>query len=194
MKKIILFDFDGTIADSFDNFLTIIERIREKYALPEIPKEIIEELRNEDARTLIKKLKIPFFKIPFIARDMKKIQGESIEKIQPFKNLPEVLKKLKDKGYFLGILTSNGERNVRNFLKKHDLEKFEFIHCDSSLFGKDKSIEKFLSQNFIEKGNVLYVGDEIRDIFACRKVGIKIIAVGWGFNSKEGLLKNKPDY
>lgn len=194
MIKVILFDFDGTIADSFSNFLEIVSKISSKYKLPEISDDKISELRLYDAKTLVKKLKIPFYKIPFIARDMKKLQHENIEQIRPFGGMPETLYKLKNKGYKLGVITSNGERNVISFIKKNDMNIFDYIYCDSSIFGKDKVIHKFLRKNSISKENVLYVGDEIRDIQACRKVGIKMIAVSWGFNSKEGLVSYYPDF
>lgn len=194
MIKVILFDFDGTIADSFSNFLEIVSKISSKYKLPEISDDKISELRLYDAKTLVKKLKIPFYKIPFIARDMKKLQHENIEQIRPFGGMPETLYKLKNKGYKLGVITSNGERNVISFIKKNDMNIFDYIYCDSSIFGKDKVIHKFLSKNSISKENVLYVGDEIRDIQACRKVGIKMIVVSWGFNSKEGLVSYYPDF
>ena len=43
-------------------------------------------------------------------------------------------------------------------------------------------------------GETLYIGDEVRDIDACRKTGIRIISVTWGFNSKEALCRKNPDF
>lgn len=194
MPKCILFDFDGTIADSFENFLEIVKVLSEKNNLPRLSRDEIEELRDQDARSIIKKLKIPFYKIPQLARDMKALQAESLTKIHPFKGLPEVLQELKNQGYKLGIVTSNSERNVRSFLKKSDLELFESVQSDSSLFGKDRMIAKFLSRNGITREDVIYVGDEMRDIEACRRIGIPIVAVTWGFNSRQGLETLRPDY
>jgi phosphoglycolate phosphatase len=194
VNRVLLFDFDGTIADSFENFLDILDKLTMKYNLPVISREKLEEMRDEEPMTLIKKLKIPFYKIPFIGKDMKKMQQQQIAEIKPIKSLPEVLIKLKILGYKLGIVTSNGKENVELFLKKNNLEVFDYIYSDSSLFGKDKVISKFLKQTAVLSENVLYIGDEIRDIQACKKVGIKIIAVTWGFNLKAGLAKYHPDF
>ncbi len=194
MSKILLFDFDGTIADSFDNFLEIINKLSIKYNLPALPPEELEKLRSEEAKAIIKRLKIPFYKIPFIANDMKKMQQQQITQIKPFKDLPEVLHALKDLGYVLGIITSNGEENVKRFVKHNNVNIFSYIHGDTSIFGKDKVIHKFLKQHTVAKEDVIYIGDEIRDIQACQKVGIKIIAVTWGLNSKEGLANYHPDF
>ncbi len=194
MIRLILFDFDGTIADSFENFLRIIDVMSSKYGLPQISPEEIPELRKESARNLIKKLKVPIYKIPFIARDMKKLQRDQISTLKPFKEFPNILMELKSKNIKLGIATSNGKANVELFLKNNNLELFDYMYCDIGMFGKSSVIKKILKEHKLGTTEVLYVGDEIRDIEASHKAGIKIAAATWGFNSKEGLMKHAPDY
>lgn len=194
MYKVILFDFDGTIADSFDNFLTIVNTLALKHNFRPIAPEEHEWLRTENPQQLMKHLKIPLYKLPFIARDMKRMQQLEIVRIKPFSGLPEVLKELKKRKYRLGILTSNGRENVESFLKENNIELFEFIHTDSSIFGKDKIINKVLTNLKLPPSDIIYVGDEIRDIQACHKAGIKIISVAWGFNLKKGLENHHPDH
>jgi phosphoglycolate phosphatase len=193
MPKVILFDFDGTIADSYNNFLEIYEQLSIKYKFPDIDPNSIERLRDEDARSLINKLNIPMYKIPFLALDMKKLQHSTISNIKTFEGLSDVLFKLKEK-FKLGILTSNSKENVISFLKREDISIFDYIYSDASIFGKDKTIYKFISKNNLDKDDVVYIGDEIRDIKACKKAGVKIISVTWGFNSKSGLVNYDPDY
>lgn len=194
MKKTLLFDFDGTIVDSFANFLEITDILSTKYNFQFIAQDELDELRSQDANTLIKRFKIPLYKLPFMARDFKKMQKEQIEHLKPCTGLPEVLHKLKKSGYDMGILTSNGEENVRRFMRQHKMDIFTYIYSDSSMFGKDKVLRKFLKNHALKKEQVLYVGDEIRDIQACKNVGIPIVAVTWGFNSKTGLVKHTPDF
>ena len=71
---------------------------------------------------------------------------------------------------------------------------FEFVYSESSLFGKHVVLKRMCSKQNIDPLEVVYVGDEDRDIIAAKKVKIKIIAVTWGFNSKAKLSKEKPDY
>ena len=189
-----LFDFDGTIADSFENFLEVTKMLSKKYQFPNLLDLDIEKLREEDARTLIKKFKIPVYKIPFIARDMKKLQQQKITQIKPIQGLTEVLMKLKKKNHCLGIITTNSAKNVELFLDKNKLAIFDFVHGDTSLFGKDKAILRCFRTHKLKKEEVIYVGDEIRDVLACQKIGVQIAAVSWGYNSVESLKKYHPDF
>ncbi len=194
MNKVLLFDFDGTIADSYESFLGIIAKLAIKYRFQILSPQQLEALRTEDAKTLIKYLKIPFYKLPFIAHDMKTFQREEISSLHPFKGLPEVLHALKKQGVTLGIITSNGKANVETFIKNNNITVFDYIYSDAGFFGKDKVLQSFFKQHHISKDDAFYVGDEIRDIQACQKVGVKIISVAWGFNLKIGLEKHHPDF
>jgi phosphoglycolate phosphatase-like HAD superfamily hydrolase len=54
--------------------------------------------------------------------------------------------------------------------------------------------KKILRRYGIRKEEVLYVGDEIRDITATKNIGVDIASVDWGYNSREGLEEHKPEY
>jgi len=194
MNKVLLFDFDGTIADSFQNLLEIIKSLSSKYDLPKLTGKQINALRSRDAKTIMELLKIPIYKIPLMAHDVRKIQGEHIAKLEAFKDIPKILHKLKDKKFTLSILTSNKEANVKKFLSNNHINIFNNVYGDAGIFQKARAIGKFLKKNHYKKDEVIYIGDEIRDILACRKIGIKIVSVTWGYNSKESLIKNKPDF
>ena len=94
----------------------------------------------------------------------------------------------------MGILTSTSEENVRKFLKKNKLELFDFIYSGSSIFGKHKVMKSLLKKQKLKRKEVIYVGDETRDIEAAKKAKVKIISVTWGFNTKQILKKQKPDF
>ena len=80
------------------------------------------------------------------------------------------------------------------FSKRNNLEVFDFVYSGSSIFGKDRVIRKVLKSLDIPLSNAIYVGDETRDVEAAKAVGIAIIAVSWGFNSKKILEARHPDY
>src|SRR5690606_36319853 len=80
------------------------------------------------------------------------------------------------------------------FLENNDLsDKIDFIYSGKSLFGKDKVMTRLFDQEGISREEVIYVGDEIRDMEASVKAGIKAIAVSWGLCSWENQDTLRPD-
>jgi phosphoglycolate phosphatase-like HAD superfamily hydrolase len=55
-------------------------------------------------------------------------------------------------------------------------------------------INAVLKEHKLGCDEVIYVGDETRDIHAAQKSNILMISVGWGFNSPTILAKHKPDF
>ena len=102
------------------------------------------------------------------------------------------MKKLSKK-HTIGILTTNSREIVDYVLKKGKVG-VDFIYTDGSLFRKHKNIKSILQERGLEKQDVIYVGDEVRDIIASRKAGIQVMAVSWGANSRKLLKTEKPDY
>lgn len=194
-QKVIVFDFDGTIADTVDALVTIVNRLALDFDYRQITPEELALLRNFTSREIIKYSGISLFKIPFL---LKKVKGELKHKIQELKPIPAIdtaLIELYNHGYKLGIITSNSQENVTAFLKNNQLEEyFEFIYSGVTIFGKTTIINNVLKQKNLVADSVIYVGDETRDIEASKKANIKVIAVSWGFNSPEALAKQNPDF
>jgi len=193
-KKIIIFDFDGTIADSMPLIVSIFKNMAKKEGAPEFSDAQIEEMRNLSAIQLIKKLKISKFRLPFIMRSSRKKFRERLSEVKIIPGIFPVLQELKRKGCSLGILSSNSLKTINSFLNNNKLDCFDFIYSDRSLFGKAGILKKLIKKYKFDVNSVFYIGDEIRDIEAAKKAGIRIIAVSWGMNSRKSLLENKPDY
>jgi len=193
-KPFLIFDFDGTLAQTFEAILEILRPMSKDFGLDAISEKDIKEFREKGARWMIKEFKIPLIKILKIGKKVRKDLYKDIANLSSFVGLKEVLRELKKRKYGLGILTSNSKDNVKRFLQKNDLDFFEFIYSDSSLFGKDKVLKKLLKNFNLKSEEVVYFGDEIRDVQAALKLNIKIVAVSWGFNTKKALKKYKPTY
>jgi phosphoglycolate phosphatase len=183
MYKTIIFDFDGTIADTFAVFYTILRELGPEIGIGEISPEDILEYRKKGVKELIKQFKIKFWRIPFLIKKGQKMFGDHIENTNPFEKIPETLRQLFEARIKLGIITTNSKSNVKRFLKKHDLEVFDFIISTPSLFGKTAPLKK-----------VINIADEIRDIENAKSVGISIGAVTWGYNDANLLKSKNPDF
>ena len=192
--KALVFDFDGTIADTWKVIFKILREHQEEWRLPEITKETIADFRGKPFFELIKKYNIVLLKLPFIVSKTQKELKSRMVQVSLFKGIKEVIMSLKKRGYPLGILTTNSKENVLYFLKHHGLDIFDFIQSERSILGKDKGLRNILDKNNLQPTEVLYIGDEIRDIDACKENNVKIISVTWGFNTKKILKKNKPDF
>ena len=193
MTKVIIFDFDGTLADTIDILLSITNRLSAEFGFKSATKEELAQLSNLNSWQILQYSGISLFKFPLLIRRLKAELHSEIPHIQLFPGIKEVLLELKKRDFQLGIITSNSRENVLASLAKNGLQDtFTFIYSGST-FGKHKVINKWLRIEKINPEKVVYVGDEVRDIDAAKKTGIKVIAVGWGFNSQEALAAQNPD-
>lgn len=194
MTKILVFDFDGTIADTFSEFISIGNKLAKKYSFRKITEEDISRFRESDIIGVLRELQIPLWKLPLIVNDGRAELHKIIDNLKPIRGIKVQLEKLHESGFTLGILTSNSEKNVKRFLEKNEMQVFDFIYSGSSLFGKDKVIRSMLREKKFAAEDVLYVGDESRDVEASKKAQVQVAAVTWGFISRKGLEKYKPDF
>ena len=193
MRKTIIFDFDGTIADSFIFIKNILLDLSSEFGYKKPTEKEIAVLRAKPPLEIFKYVGISNYKLPFLILRVQKEMHIQIENIRPIQGIEEALHDLKAKGFVLGIVSSNNSKNIAAFLKKNNLLFFDFIQSESSIFGKARVLHNVLKKHKIDKNKAIYVGDEIRDIEAAKKVGIKIISVSWGFNDSKGLEKYHPD-
>jgi phosphoglycolate phosphatase len=193
--NVIIFDFDGTIADSFNTFVSITNRLAIEYGFPILGPEEIQQFRNLSSREIIQQSKVPRLRLPFFLRRFRREFNGEVCNLQPIPGIKEALRALKLRGDRLGIVTSNSEDNVRKFLKAQGLEGlFDFVGGGLPLFGKERVLRQIIRKNQLDPAQVIYVGDETRDVEAARKTAIKVIAVGWGFNTSQALARHQPDF
>ncbi|MEQ9371557.1 MAG: HAD-IA family hydrolase [Coleofasciculus chthonoplastes F3-SA18-01] len=193
--KVMVFDFDGTLADTFNAIVQIANRLADDFGYKPLMPSDIERVRNLSARQIIKESGVPLFKIPFLLKRIQSELHQDIESLKPVAGIPELLKELKAQGKIIGILTSNSEDNVRKLLKIHNLDCFfSFICSEPSIFGKSRALIKLIEYHYFQSNSLMYIGDETRDISAAKKINIKVIAVTWGFNSFSVLNQYNPDF
>ncbi len=190
--KAVIFDFDGTIADTLGIVMEEAEKIAEEegYDWPEHPME----LRDKKVTELIDMFSVPKIKIPFYVKKLRDKVGDRLHEVPVFDGMKEVVEELSE-DYKLGVLSSNNEENILRFLENHSmLEHFDEIVTGLSIFGKSGKIKKLVKKLGVKKSEAIYVADGERDIEACKDDNVPIISVSWGYNSKELLQENNPDF
>lgn len=194
MIRQILFDFDGTMVQSLRLALLILNKMAEKYHYRTVTMEEMQVLKRLPLSERLREIGFPIHQIPAMAAESAALYRRGIEELKPVPGVGDVLSALKQEGYGLSILSSNSVDNIEEFLRRNQLELFEHICSANNLFGKDKSLRRFIKRYGIVKNELLYVGDETRDIDACKKVGVRIAAAAWGYDPLPLLRIRKPDF
>lgn len=190
--RLVIFDFDGTLVDSKEVTINIYNQLAEKYGAKRV--DNIEVIRRLSLLERIKKLDFPALKIPLFVAEFTRQYKHSLGKLAMVEGMKEVLLELSSKGYQLAIVSSNAESNIRDYFREKRLDVIGKVISSPNIWGKHKAIKKLLLEYKLNPSEAIYVGDEIRDIIACRKVGMKIIWVEWGYDLKETLKTDQPDY
>ena len=177
----IIFDFDGTVADTFQLNVGLIKEMR-----PDTSKKEIELFRNNGVAVLQKELNLSLKEVLKLLGLLAKKQMQIINKAKIFPGIKNIFDELRKRDIKIIILSSNTTENIEKWLV-HQKIKVDKIITNNNIFGKDKLLRK-MGRQFV------YVGDEVRDVEACKKAGVKMIGVTWGFNTKEALKKAGADY
>lgn len=195
IHKTLVFDFDGTIADTLGETRRIFNLMAPDYGIRQVAEDELESLRHLSLKELLNHLDIPKRRVPaLISRGTGMMRG-NITQLQLIAGMAEVLFELRRHTDCFGVLTSNATANVDLFLQTHGLrDQFDFISSTSKLTGKAKHLKAIRKTFSLRPEQMLYIGDELRDVKAAQKAGIPIAAVTWGFNSRESLAASEPDY
>lgn len=186
--KLIIFDFDGTLADTFPSFVHVFDEAADKYGFKRLDRAQHHVLRGADARQIMAHHAIPLWKVPAIARFMRAGLAADIDNIKLFAGIDHALRSLSAQGVVLTIVSSNSLANVRAVLGSELVSLFSHLECGASLFGKLAKVRKVLAAAGIAPEETMLIGDEIRDAKAAAEAGVDFGAVAWGFNHVEALM------
>ncbi|WP_342534250.1 HAD-IA family hydrolase [Lysinibacillus sp. FSL K6-0057] len=192
--KHIIFDFDGTLADSTAVFASAWNTLAQKYKFKGIELKEIDALKKLSISERSKLFDFPMYKLPMILPQFYKLYRQSLNDVHLFEGMKEVLIEIDKRGYKILIISSNSKENILEFLKMNGIHCVADVLCSNHIFGKDKVMKKFLKEANVESSDVIYIGDEQRDIVACKKAGVPIIWVEWGYDAKEVVQNEEPEY
>jgi phosphoglycolate phosphatase len=194
MFKYVIFDFDGTIADSSEVFISAWNKLAERNSFTPIQSSDLNDLMKVSIKDRAKMMNFPLYKLPIYVPQMYKLYQQSLHDVTLFDGIKEMLTQLKQKNLEVAIISSNSEEIIHEFLERNNITTVGHVMCSSRIFGKDRLLRRFMKERNLNRDEVIYVGDEHRDLVACRKTGIPMIWVAWGFDAPEAMESTKPDY
>ena len=191
--KLVIFDFDGTLSDSGDWFLSVVDQLARRFKFRTVKDGEVEMLRHKSSREVIQYLGIARWKLPLIARHLRRLVGQNAHEIELFPGTPDLLEQIAAMGVKIALVTSNSEANARKILGAQHAARIDCYACGSSLFGKAPKFRRVLKKMNCAASHTLAIGDETRDIDAAREVGMRAGSVLWGYASEEVLTALGPD-
>jgi phosphoglycolate phosphatase len=196
MKKLIIFDLDGTLLDTIEDIRFTLNSVLEEYNLKTIDRENLIGKLGFGARRLVE-LSIPkdnpYLFEPIFDKYAKRLKNSTNERTVLYDGLDGVLKALKKDGYRLAVVSNKPDDAVKVVCEqKLGAYGFEFfMGNDAKLFKPkpDKScVEYCLNRLGVKKEDAIYVGDSEVDVETFLNAEMDGIGVLWGFRSKETLI------
>jgi phosphoglycolate phosphatase len=191
--RLALFDFDGTLADSYGWFLGRMNQLADQHRFRRVEEHEVEALRGQSARQVMEALGVPLWKLPRIASQVRREMASAIDTIGLFPGMDQVLGGLADRGIGLAVVTSNSRENVRRILGPETAALIRHYACGASIFGKRPKLRAVLRDSGVPAAAAIVIGDEIRDLEAARAEGIAFGAVSWGYTHPEALRAHAPE-
>ncbi|MDB5170658.1 MAG: gph 1 [Candidatus Saccharibacteria bacterium] len=186
----IIFDFDGTIANSFPYVSSFLA---EQAGLPPLTEADAQQLRGLSMQAMARQMGFAWWRLPrLFIRGRRRMQASS-KHLHPFDGMPELIRQLHKDGHQLYLLSSNNLRNIKAFLRAHDLDNYFIdIYGSVGLFSKAPALKRLLRKHKLNLEDAVYVGDELRDAEAAQSIKLRVISVTWGFARLQDLTNQKP--
>lgn len=191
--RLVILDYDGTLADSGQWFADNLNRFAARHRFRQVTRDELETLRGMPTREVVRYLRIRPWRLPFIARDMRRAVGEPGGRPALFPGVPEMLDQLRHAGLPVAVVSSNTEGNIRIGLGAN-AAKIDAFDCGASLFGKAGKLRRLAQRMNVAPHDVLCAGDDTRDIEAAHAAGQRVAAVTWGYANETALRSAAPDY
>jgi phosphoglycolate phosphatase len=190
--KLIVFDFDGTLADTFGWLVEHFDAVAERHGFARLDRARLQEMRQWDAHRIMRHHRVPLWKLPAIGNTLRTLMRQDIGPSLLFPGAAETLHQLSQAGAVLALVTSNSLENAEKALGPAGAALFRYHACGTALFGKAAKLRSLLTASGIPAGQAMLIGDEIRDAQAAAQAGIAFGAVAWGYAGIDALRAQRP--
>lgn len=193
MKALVLFDFDGTLADTAPDLAAAANRQRERRGLPPLPEERLRPYASQGARGLLRTALDMLPEHPDFPATRQQFlddyEADMTRRTRLFPGIAQLLQALRQHGMAWGIVTNKVERLALPLVDHLGLAR----DCAVVVCGDTTAHAKPHPEPLLHAARVagcapaacLYVGDDLRDVQAARAAGMPVIAAGYGYCGDE---------
>lgn len=192
--QVIIFDFDGTLADVVPHFREIYHKLAPKYKLRTISEVEYVELRKKSIWYVMRWTGLKPWQLPGLLNDGRKLFAKVKKEVELFDGVAEVIIELDKQGHKLYILSSNSEATIRSILRRYGLNDEFKVMKRPLFFAKFINIIQLVRVKKYDRKTTWMIGDEVRDVKAGKRAGVRTVSVTWGLQAREILKTKKPDY
>lgn len=187
--RAVLFDMDGTLVDSAPDFIAICQAMRAARGLPALEPQRIRDQVSGGARAMVacsfdlapEHPEFEALRLEFLER----YQAHCAELTRPFAGIPELLADLERARLRWGVATNKPLRYAEPIMQRLQLaERAAVLVCPEHVSRSKPDPEMLLlacAKLALDPREVLYVGDDARDIEAGRAAGTRTVAVRYGY-------------
>lgn len=192
MKKCVIFDFDGTLADTEGFLRQIYSDIALEKKWVALDRKKFRNLFTASIWDAALWARFRPWRLAHLVNQSRlRLQARSDE-VKVFPGIKEVIIKLDKKGFDIYALSRNWQSTVQLVVDKNSLGEIVHVLEKPGFFTKHKSVKKLLVQKKYDHARTWMVGDEVRDLYAAKRAGVPFIAVTWGFQDQKTLKAFKP--
>ncbi len=190
--RLALFDFDGTLADSFGWFQGVLGEVAGRFGFRAPHPDELEALRHCGTREILARLRVPLWQVPAIAAHMRALKARDAGRIPLFAGAALMLAELHRGGVAIAMVSSDAEANLRRALGPETAALVSHWSCGASLLGKARRMRAVLRAAGVPGAEAMAIGDELRDAEAAREAGLPFGAVAWGYAAEAALAAQRP--
>lgn len=202
MYKIIIFDLDGTLANTLEDLADAVNYGLKKEGLPVHSVEKYKIMVGNGADMLIKRAIAPVDDESVFER----VKGNfniyynkhSIDKTVAYDGISRMLSVLKEKNIVTAVLSNKPDQFVSNILNKiYPQHKFEYEwgkKPEYKVKPNPEALIAILDKAGFSREECLYVGDSNVDCYTAKNAGVKCCGVSWGFRGREELVACGADF
>lgn len=197
-KKLLIFDFDGTLADTVPHVIHCIQKCAKHFSLKEVSYEDVEKLNGSVLADAMRALGAVDSQLPEIRKYYGEIFLEDLSDVILYDGVKETLSQLKREGYTLALATNRGSNTLfplLEFLGLKDL--FTKVVCEDHVVNRKPSpdmVDLILEDLHFQKEDTLVLGDTLFDILMAQNAGCSSCYVCHSENPSEHVMAGQPDF